>query len=288
MMGTLRSLLTHIFFVWVTPILELGYQRPLKQADIDSIRTNLPYWSNLGCANARADFDQQGDEQHLMWSLYICCKRGIWTAAALALGRLCVLLSLPLFLEQLLLFLSESSRPAHQGWLIAFIMLMLSCTKTLLENHYYICMQRAGIRARAILVSLIFKKAMELSPKARNSQPTGKILNLMQLDAQRFYDTAWFLHLMWSAALEIIGCVTLLFLLLGPSMLAGFTIMVLLLPLNGWLAKKQSRLSKALSKATDVRINLLSEIVNGIRAIKYGAWETSFLAQIRCCLCPPW
>jgi hypothetical protein len=69
-------------------------------------------------------------------------------------------------------------------------------------------------------------------------------------------------------------------------MLAGFTIMVLLLPLimaNGLLAKKQSRLSKALSKA-----KLTFAVINGIRAIKYGAWVISLLAQIRCCLCPPW
>jgi ABC-type multidrug transport system fused ATPase/permease subunit len=274
------SVLSSVFFAWVTPILELGFSRPLREADIAAARTALPHWKTLCCSNALSDFERQAHDQHIMWSLYNCCRSGIWTGAVLVLGRLVILLILPLLLEQLLLFLNDSDRPAHHGWLIAFIMLVLSCGKTLLENHYYICMQRTGIRARAILVSLIFKKAMQLSPKARNGYRTGKILNLMQLDAQRFYDTAWFLHLMWSAVLEILGCVTLLFLLLGPSMLAGFLTMVLLVPLNGWLAQKQSRLSKALSKATDSRINLLSEIVNGIRAIKYGGWETSFLAQL--------
>ena len=85
---------------------------------------------------------------------------------------------------------------------------------------------------------------------------------------------------MWSAFLEIIGCLTLLFLLLGPSMLAGFLTMLLLVPLNGWLAKMQSRLAKALSKATDSRINHLSELVNGIRAVKYGGGEQTFQARL--------
>ena len=80
-------------------------------------------------------------------------------------------------------------------------MLLLTCCKTLLENHYYITMQRMGIRCLGILVRLIFKKSMQLAPSARASQKAGKILNLMQIDAQRFYDTAWFVHLMWSAVL---------------------------------------------------------------------------------------
>jgi hypothetical protein len=142
-------------------------------------------------------------------------------------------------------------------------MLILTCCKTLLENHYYITMQRMGIRCLGILVRLIFKKSMQLAPSARASQKAGKILNLMQIDAQRFYDTAWFVHLMWSAVLEAVGSTILLFLLLGPSMLAGLAMMLLLVPLNAHLAKVQSVLSKQLSKATDVRMDLLAETGNG-------------------------
>ena len=205
---SLSSVLASIFFTWVsenvfvrthfspdsyacchqvTPILQSGYRQPLTEPDIRRVRASLPYWQSLSCSNACSDFERQADQRRLMRSLYRCCRHGIWKGAALAFGRLVVLLVLPLLLEQLLLFLGQHHRPAQEGLLIAFAMLMLSCTKTLLENHYYIVMQRAGIRARGILVCLIFKKAMQLSPKARNSQPTGKILNLMQLDAQRFY-----------------------------------------------------------------------------------------------------
>lgn len=214
--------LSHLFFRWVTPILDTGFRRPLQQADIDRIRETLPKWDFLACASASSEYEavNSGSNHSLVWGLYRSCKREFWLAGAMCFARLIIILSLPICLERILSFLA-SDDPAPDGWRLAALMLALTCCKTLLENHYFITMQRCGIRCLGIVVRLIFRKAMQLAPSARAAQKAGKILNLMQLDAQRFYDTAWFVHLMWSALFEVIGSTILLFLLLGPSMFAG-------------------------------------------------------------------
>ena len=54
----------------------------------------------------------------------------------------------------------------------------------------------------------------------------------MSVDAQRFMDCMTYINMLWSAPLQIIVSLALLWDILGPSVLAGLAIMVLLIPIN--------------------------------------------------------
>lgn len=58
----------------------------------------------------------------------------------------------------------------------------------------------------------------------------------MSADAQRFNDVTNFIHLLWSCPLQIILSIYFLWLELGPSVLAGLAVMVIMLPANGVIA----------------------------------------------------
>lgn len=60
----------------------------------------------------------------------------------------------------------------------------------------------------------------------------------MSADAQRFNDLTNFIHLLWSCPLQIGLSIVFLWLELGPSVLAGLVVMVLMVPINGLLATK--------------------------------------------------
>ena len=49
---------------------------------------------------------------------------------------------------------------------------------------------------------------------------------------------------------------------------------------TGWLSKQFYRLRGKTAKKTDERINLMNEIINGIKVIKMYAWESSFAKLI--------
>lgn len=66
----------------------------------------------------------------------------------------------------------------------------------------------------------------------------GETVNLMSADAQRFMDVANFIHHLWSSPLQIILSIVFLWGELGPSVLAGIAVMVLLIPINGFLVTK--------------------------------------------------
>lgn len=66
----------------------------------------------------------------------------------------------------------------------------------------------------------------------------GETVNLMSADAQRFMDMANFVHQLWSSPLQIMVSIVFLWAELGPSVLAGLAVMVLLIPINALLVAK--------------------------------------------------
>ncbi len=87
-----------------------------------------------------------------------------------------------------------------------------------------------------------FSKALVVSNDVRKESTVGETVNLMSADAQRFNDVTNFIHLLWSCPLQIILAIVFLWIELGPSVLAGLLIMVLMVPLNGLLAAKARKI----------------------------------------------
>ena len=88
----------------------------------------------------------------------------------------------------------------------------------------------------------ISQQALRLSTSARRETSVGKIVNLMSIDAQKFQDAPIFLHLLWSAPLTIGLCMYFLWQQLGPSVLAGLLLMLLMIPVNAVIAQKTRKL----------------------------------------------
>ncbi|CAG8740969.1 9300_t:CDS:10, partial [Gigaspora margarita] len=115
-----------------------------------------------------------------------------------------------------------------------------------------------------------------LSGKARSLFTNGKITNLMSTDTTRIDIACGYFHVIWGAPIQICIILGLLIFNIGLSALAGFALLMILGPMQG---KVMSLLARTRDKATDVtdeRVKLTQEILLGIRAIKYYAWEDSF------------
>uniref|UniRef100_A0A8C4NL06 ABC-type glutathione-S-conjugate transporter n=1 Tax=Eptatretus burgeri TaxID=7764 RepID=A0A8C4NL06_EPTBU len=102
----------------------------------------------------------------------------------------------------------------------------------------------------------------------------------MSVDAQRFMDLTTYLSMVWSAPLQIVMAMYFLWQYLGPSVLAGVAVMILLLPVNACIAMRTKNLQVAQMRYKDERIKLMSEILNGIRVLKLHAWEPSFRDKV--------
>ena len=73
----------------------------------------------------------------------------------------------------------------------------------------------------------------------------------------------------------------LLYLELSWATFIGMAAILVSVPLTGIVAGRLFGLRSRLVKLADRRVNLISEVVNGIRVIKFYAWEASFADRIK-------
>ena len=136
------------------------------------------------------------------------------------------------------------------------------------------------MRIKAGLASAIYKKSLKLSNEGRSDKTTGDIVNYMAVDAQRLQDLTQFAQQLWSAPFQIMICMVSLYQLVGWSMLAGIGVMIVMMPLNGWISKVMRNLQKTQMKNKDARSRLITEIINNMKSIKLYAWGSAFMNKL--------
>ena len=120
--------------------------------------------------------------------------------------------------------------------------------------------------------------AVKPSQTSNDSQVNvGTIINLMAVDSYKVGEISAYLHFLWgSTPVQLVLCVVLLYRILGWSALASIILMILVLPLNLFIAKQFTKMQKKVMAATDVRIHSTNEVLQNVRIIKYFAWEQRF------------
>ncbi|XP_062330079.1 ATP-binding cassette sub-family C member 3 isoform X3 [Osmerus eperlanus] len=186
----------------------------------------------------------------------------------------------PQLLRMLISFTKEENVPYWWGYALAFLMFFVAFLQTLiLHQHFQYCFV-TGMRLRTAIIGAIYRKSLVITNAAKRSSTVGEIVNLMSVDAQRFMDLTTFLNMLWSAPLQIVLALYFLWQNLGPSVLAGVAVMVLLIPLNAAIAVKTRAFQVEQMRYKDSRIKLMNEILNGIKVLKLYAWENSFMDQV--------
>uniref|UniRef100_A0A8C5II32 Canalicular multispecific organic anion transporter 2 n=1 Tax=Junco hyemalis TaxID=40217 RepID=A0A8C5II32_JUNHY len=186
----------------------------------------------------------------------------------------------PQLLSVLIGFIKNKDAPAWWGFLIAALMFICAVLQTLvLHQHFQYCIV-TGMRLRTGIIGVIYRKSLVITNSAKRSSTVGEIVNLMSVDAQRFMDLMTFLNMLWSAPLQIFLALYFLWQALGPSVLAGVAVMVLLIPFNSAIAIKTRAFQVEQMRYKDSRIKLMNEILGGIKVLKLYAWEPSFSEKV--------
>uniref|UniRef100_A0A3P9ASD7 Canalicular multispecific organic anion transporter 1 n=1 Tax=Maylandia zebra TaxID=106582 RepID=A0A3P9ASD7_9CICH len=186
----------------------------------------------------------------------------------------------PQLLKLMISFTQDKSRYAWEGYLYAVLLMVVVLLQSLTLQQYFQRCHVLGMKVRTALMAAVYKKALVVSNDTRKESTVGETVNLMSADAQRFNDVTNFIHLLWSCPLQIIISIVFLWLELGPSVLAGLGVMVLIIPTNAVLATKARKLQIENMNFKDKRMKIMNEILNGIKILKLYAWEPSFQKQV--------
>ncbi|KAI9353265.1 hypothetical protein DFJ73DRAFT_759726 [Zopfochytrium polystomum] len=116
--------------------------------------------------------------------------------------------------------------------------------------------------------------------KEENDATVGRIVTLMSSDAEKIKDSLPYVVDLLSAPVQIIVSILALLQVIGWPALAGLTVMLTTFPATYYLSEWANRVFGRLMDATDRRTNIVNDSLQGIRTIKYFAWERSFLEKI--------
>uniref|UniRef100_A0A0K8S5R1 ABC transmembrane type-1 domain-containing protein n=1 Tax=Lygus hesperus TaxID=30085 RepID=A0A0K8S5R1_LYGHE len=292
---------SRLTFSWFASLALLGYRRPLVSSDLwnlnyeDTAAEVFPvfdkHWKATLAKNAGkleatyngkvdgVNFGGIGKNTVKPSSILPALWKTFWPSfvfgSILKLGQDLLGFVSPQVLALLIEFI-QGDEPQWKGYLYVFLLMITAALQTLFLAQYFYKLMFIGMHTRTALISTIYRKALRLSSAARKESTVGEIVNIMSVDAQRFTDITTHLNMLWSAPLQISLALYFLWQILGPSVLAGLAVMIIIIPVNGFIANKMKTLQIKQMKNKDERIKIMSEILSGIKVLKLYAWEPSF------------
>ncbi|XP_018048305.1 PREDICTED: multidrug resistance-associated protein 1 isoform X2 [Atta colombica] len=296
---------SRIIFAWFDSLAWKGFRKPLETSDLWSMNPEdmateiVPkfdkYWNknlrktdevesvkaSYRQTSGQVDFNSSRKKKVASILPPICKAFGatfIFGAFLKLIQDIMTFIS-PQILKLLIGFI-EGDEPMWKGYFYSVLLLLTAMLQTLVLSQYFHRMFLVGLRIRTALIAAIYRKALRMSNAARKESTLGEIVNLMSVDAQRFMDLTAYINMIWSAPLQIVLALYFLWNILGPAVLAGLAVMIILIPVNALIANKVKTLQIRQMKSKDERVKLMNEVLNGIKVLKLYAWEPSFEQQI--------
>ncbi|KAH9747850.1 ABC transporter C family member 2 [Citrus sinensis] len=276
------GILSRTYFGWMTPLLQLGYKKPITEKDVWKLDT----WDQTEILIEKCAF---------IASLAISCPRFSKIVAVLNVDKLSSTLRNswsveigndlsqfvgPVLLNHLLQSMQRGD-PAWIGYIYAFLIFVGVSFGVLTEAQYFQNVWRVGFRLRSTLVAAIFRKTLRLTHEARKDFPSGKVTNMITTDANALQQISQQLHGLWSAPFRITLSMVLLYQQLGVASLLGSLMLVLMVPLQTFIISKMRKLTKEGLQWTDRRVSLTNEILAAMDTVKCYAWEKSFQSRVQ-------
>lgn len=106
------------------------------------------------------------------------------------------------------------------GLFYTALLFFSSLVQSFVLQHYFNRMIIVNSRIRTSVVGLIYQKTLRLSSSAQKS---AEVANLVSVDAQTLADLNIYLNNVWSAPLQIIIALAILWSYLGVSALIGMS-----------------------------------------------------------------
>jgi ATP-binding cassette subfamily C (CFTR/MRP) protein 1 len=276
--------ISFILMTYLDSLFSVGNKRPLEMEDLGAIptanRADVLYPVFMGHYNAQKHLPA---EKRSMWRA-IWLTIGYWRlvlalvlfaiSAALQLGPVLILTRLVKY------FMGVHSYHRWQLWILVALLFVFPLLSSILLAHSNAIMANIGSQTRNMLIDSIYRKSLTISPAKKLAISTGRILTMFSDDTNQIRNFLFFANNAALAPLQIAACLYLIYEQVGVSMFVGLGYSIFSIPLTGIIFGMVFAIRKQKMTKTDARVKLMNEVLNGIRIIKYYAWEAAFIKKI--------
>jgi ABC-type multidrug transport system fused ATPase/permease subunit len=268
-----------LFFQSATPIIRLGRTRPLTPDDAPPLPKGLrPEEAAISFASLATD-----SFRRFVLGVFWATGRPARNVLAIITVRIAVVLSTPVLLHSMLSQLpsvSASTELPIAALITAIALAMVGIIGALLNQHMFFNMLRGFATIVNGLNDRIVHHALQLRRSSRSSMQTGDLVNHLSSDTDAMAEAMFFIPEFYNTIIETVAVMAMLWWYLGPAALASFAMLTLIAPLSVIAARRFRRLDHELMELRDERVTLMSQILQGIRVVKFHAWEGSVQSEV--------
>ncbi|XP_049746535.1 ATP-binding cassette sub-family C member 8 isoform X3 [Elephas maximus indicus] len=300
------NLLSKGTYWWMNAFIKTAHKKPIDLRAIGKLPITMRALTNYQRLCEAFDTQARKDTQSTQGA------RAIWRALCHAFGRRLILSSTFRILADLLgfagplcifgivdhlgkenrvfqpktqflgvYFVSSQEFLANAYVLAVLLFLALLLQRTFLQASYYVAIE-TGINLRGAIQTKIYNKIMHLSTSnlSMGEMTAGQICNLVAIDTNQLM---WFFFLcpnLWAMPVQIIVGVILLYYILGVSALIGAAVIILLAPVQYFVATKLSQAQRSTLEYSNDRLKQTNEMLRGIKLLKLYAWENIFRTRV--------
>ncbi|QPC60528.1 hypothetical protein HYE67_002759 [Fusarium culmorum] len=290
------SVLRRLTWSWVQPLLHQAAQRnDLGTEDVPQAD------SRLRSQDLRKQWDQLTRQESLFRSIVALYKGRMVVLWAVTLVR-CAVSILPFWFMLKIINILED-RTAHVDSMQLMVFVLLMALSNLLDSWmegwaYWYSLESLALPIRSQISGIIFGKVLlrkniraaggdesasetdeeEDTPSLKSHQA---IVNLVGIDAERLSYFFQYHFLIIAGVVKLIVFSIFLLRILGwLPLIAGIMAWALTLPLNTWFSGKVLTESRALMRHRDMKLSKISEVLTGLRQIKFSALERQWERRI--------
>uniref|UniRef100_A0A7N8YRJ2 ATP-binding cassette, sub-family C (CFTR/MRP), member 10 n=1 Tax=Mastacembelus armatus TaxID=205130 RepID=A0A7N8YRJ2_9TELE len=265
---------SRLFYLWLTPLLRRGQRGELdRPVDVyhlpQKLRTSVVcryFHQNVLTGLLRVLHKAFGSRYYLLGVLKVVVNMLSFAG--------------PLLLSSLVNFMEEQGAPVSTGVWCTLGLFAATLLSSVLRNIFVFEVSKVALSARAALVSAIYSKALQVSSSSLAGFTLGEVVNLMSTDTDRVVNFFNSFHELWSLPFQFSITLYLLYVQVGVAFLGGLCVALLLVPLNKFLASRILSNNKHMLRHKDSRVKVMTEILFGIRVIKFYNWEPHFTQKV--------
>ncbi|XP_031253354.1 ABC transporter C family member 3-like [Pistacia vera] len=273
----LFSLLT---FSWMGSLIAVGNKKTLDLEDVpqldkeDSVAGAFPIF--------RSKLEAEGGVTTIK-----LVKAVVWSAwkEILLTGFLALLYTMasyvgPYLIDTFVQYLNGKREFENEGYVLVSVFFVAKLVECLSQRNWFFRLQQLGIRIRAVLIAMVYNKALTLSCQAKQGHTSGEIINFMTVDAERVGDFSWYVHDPWMVLVQVALALVILYKNLGLASIATLLATIIVMLANFPLGRLQERFQDKLMESKDKRMKATSEILRNMRILKLQGWEMKFLSKV--------
>lgn len=297
------NIISRIFFLWLNPVMKVGYKRALEENDLFVLSDNLKVKNmtdEFQC-RYRANFEKKlnstikktatkekhiSEDKTLKNLCVITLFQVFWVQIStsiifMALSYSCVSFN-SLISRKLIQFVEGKTGNSRIGDGVGYAVgtSLMACIGGYLQNHSVQRGMMAGARSKAVLTKAIIEKSFRLSMRSQRRYPSGKIMSMLGADLSRVDKALAFLPLLLSFPVPLIIALVILLVNIGVSSLVAIALLFIFLLTMAFATSKMIVLRRHVNKFTDKRIKYTQEILNNLRMIKLYSWEIPYFDRV--------